>query len=190
MHPRWGGVAEVGQVAATALFGDSTGAFFGFLIASFLLSTISAMVMTGPRVYFAMAKDGLFFSWFSSVNHKNHVPGHAIILQAVIAIVMVLTSTFHTLLIYIGFVLSIFASLTVAGSMRLRRKQPDLKRPYKTWGYPFTPVLFIALNIWIIIFSIQNNPQAFMWGLVTIGSGFGIYHLFNQTKKLQKARSI
>lgn len=176
------GVEEIGEAAASALFGKPIGAVFGFFIALFLLSTISAMVMAGPRVYYAMARDGVFFTRFNRVDRKHHVPAYAILLQAGIAIFMVATSTFYSLLIYIGFVLAVFASLTVAGTMILRYKHPGLERPYRTWGYPVTPLVFIGLNIWIVVFSLMNNPIASVWGLVTIGSGLAAYHFFSRRR--------
>jgi len=174
------GVEEIGHLAATQLFGKKIGSFFGIAIAFCLLSSASSMIMLGPRVYYAMSKDKLFFKIFRGINHKHHVPTYSIILQAGIAILMVLTSTFYTILMYVGFILSIFASLTVVGMMVLRIKQPDLPRPYKTWGYPVTPILFISVNIWIVIFSIQNNVSAFAWGLATIIVGLLFYEYFNR----------
>jgi APA family basic amino acid/polyamine antiporter len=113
------GVEEIGHLAASNLFGAKIGSFFGFAIAFCLLSSASSMIMIGPRVYYAMAKDKLFYGVFRVVNHKHHVPTYSIILQAAIAIVLVLTATFYQILIYIGFLLSIFASLTVLGMMIL-----------------------------------------------------------------------
>ncbi len=138
------GVVEIGSLAAIHLFGDKIGSFFGLVIAFCLLSALSSMIMIGPRVYYAMAQDQLFFKLFRKINQKHHVPSYAIILQGGISIAFVLTSTFYTLLMYVGFVLAIFSSLTVIGMMILRSKEPDRPRPYKTWGYPLTPILFIA----------------------------------------------
>ena len=177
------GVEDIGHLAATQLFGEKIGSFFGIAIAFCLLSSASSMIMLGPRVYYAMSKDKLFFKIFRGVNHKHHVPTYSIILQAGIAIIMVLTSTFYTILMYVGFILSIFASLTVIGMMVLRIKKPDLPRPYKTLGYPVTPILFILVNIWIVVFSIQNNASAFAWGLATIAAGLVFYEYFDRRSK-------
>ncbi|NOQ87011.1 MAG: amino acid permease, partial [Deltaproteobacteria bacterium] len=100
------------------------------------------------------------------------------ILQGSISILLVLTSTFYTLLIYVGFIIAVFSSLTVIGMMVLRSKDPDRPRPYKTWGYPLTPILFVIGNLWIVIFSIRNNLTAFVWGLITIAVGLIIYEYF------------
>ncbi|MCP4607471.1 MAG: amino acid permease, partial [Planctomycetes bacterium] len=178
------GVEEIGSLAASQLFGKNIGSFFGIGIAFCLLSSASSMIMLGPRVYYAMSKDKLFFKIFRSTNQKHHVPTYSIILQAVISIVMVLTSTFYAILIYVGFILSIFASITVLGMMVLRIKAPDHPRAYKTWGYPLTPLLFIGCNIWIVVFSIRNNISTFGWGVATIVAGLLVYEYFE--RKLKK----
>ncbi len=169
---------EIGALAALNLFGGKVGSFFGVVIAFCLLSSVSSMIMTGPRVYYAMAKDRLFFKIFRNINQKHQVPSYAIILQGAISIVLVLTSTFYTLLMYVGFILAVFSSLTVLGMMVLRSKDPDRARPYKTWGYPLTPVLFVMGNLWIVIFSIRSNLTAFLWGLATVGAGLLMYEVF------------
>ena len=179
VHPKeMYGVVEIGSLTAVHLFGGKIGSFFGMVIAFCLLSTVSSMIMIGPRVYYAMSRDQLFFKIFQSTNQKYHVPSYAILLQAGISIVLVLTSTFYAILMYVGFVLAIFSSLTVLGMMILRSKDPDRLRLYKTWGYPLTPIIFVIGNLWIVIFSIKNNLAAFSWGLVTVAGGWLIYEYF------------
>ncbi|MEE9905136.1 MAG: amino acid permease [Chlorobium sp.] len=177
---RMTGLLEVGLGAATALFGKGIGSFFGMAIAFGLLSVVSAMIMTGSRVYYAMARDGLFFSTFGQVDAVHHTPAYSIFFQAAIAIVMVLTAAFEVLLVYIGFTLSLSAMLTVLGLMRLRLKEPDLPRPYRTFGYPFTPLLFIAGNLWVVVFTISSRPLVGAAGVLTIGIGVALYFLLNK----------
>jgi APA family basic amino acid/polyamine antiporter len=141
------------------------------------------MIMTGPRVYYAMAKDGIFFELFGRVNRLHRTPAYAIFLQAGIAIVMVITASFDKLLIYIGFTLSLCAVLTVVGMIRLRMNQPDLTRDYKTFGYPVTPLLFILGNLWIIYFSIKSRPVTSLFGLGTIGLGILVYLYFSGKRR-------
>lgn len=173
------GVIEVGAKSAIALFGGKTGSLFSVAITVCLMSVISAMIMAGPRVYYAMALDRVFPSWFGKVNQKHSTPGKAILLQAVIAIIMVITSSFNKLLIYIGFTLSLFALLTVVGLIVIRLKYPAVDRPYRTFGYPVTPVLFILSNLWIIIYSIKDNPFVLLYGGGTIGAGIIIYMYYS-----------
>ncbi len=173
------GVLEVGAKSAISLFGDNTGKYFSGAIAVGLLSVLSAMIMTGPRVYYAMAKDGVFFELFGNINKVHRTPAYAIFLQAAIAVAMVFTASFDKLLIYIGFTLALCATLTVAGMILLRITQPALKRDYKTLGYPVTPFLFILGNLWIIYFSIRSRPIASLFGLGTIGLGILVYLYFS-----------
>ena len=106
--PAWemSGVLEIGAESAASLFGNHVSKYFVGAIAIGLLSVLSAMIMTGPRVYYAMSKDGVFFELFGKVNSLRRTPAYAILLQAGIAIVMVITASFDKLLIYIGFTLS------------------------------------------------------------------------------------
>ncbi len=180
------GVEDVGATAAIALFGVKIGSIFSGAITICLLSVISAMIMTGPRVYYAMARDNAFPKWFGDVNPKHTTPGKAILLQAIIAIIMVITSSFDKLLMYIGFTLSLFAMLTVIGLVILRIKLPAIERPYRTFGYPVTPVLFILSNFWIIIHTVIGNPFVLIYGGGTIILGIIIYCYYNIKFKIQE----
>ncbi|NLA75610.1 MAG: amino acid permease, partial [Deltaproteobacteria bacterium] len=172
------GVEDVGALAAISLFGVKTGSMFSGAISISLLSVISAMIMTGPRVYYAMAKDNAFPRWFGAVNPRHATPGKAILLQAIIAILMVITSSFEKLLIYIGFTLSLFAMLTVIGLIILRIKSPGLERPYRTFGYPVTPLLFILSSLWIVIHTVKGNPFVLVYGGGTIALGILVYFYY------------
>ena len=177
------GVLEVGANSAVSLFGQHLSRYFSGAISITLLSVLSAMIMTGPRVYYAMSKDGVFFELFGKVNSLRRTPAHSIFLQAGIAIVMVITASFEKLLIYIGFTLSLCAMLTVAGMIILRKTRPELERRYKTLGYPVTPLLFILGNLWIVYFSIRNKPITSLFGLCTIGLGVLVYLYFKKPRK-------
>jgi APA family basic amino acid/polyamine antiporter len=172
------GGLEVGTAAATALFGAEIGRIVGLAIAIGLLSVMSAMIMAGPRVYFAMARDGLFFRRFGQVHAVRETPAQAVLLQGVIAIGMILIAAYDALLIYIGFTLSLTAMLTVLGLMRLRRQRPDLPRPYRVIGYPITPWIFIAGNLWITVYTIASRPIVGLAGVATLGLGVLLYKAF------------
>ena len=184
------GVLEVGASSAEALFGSRLGGCFTGAIALGLLSVLSAMIMAGPRVYYAMARDGVFFELFGQVNKLHRTPAHAIFLQSAIAIFIVLTASFEKLLIYIGFTLSLCAALTVIGMVRLRRRQPGLKREYKTLGYPVTPFIFILGNLWIIYFSIKSQPTASLVGLGTIVLGLIVFCYFIRKSAARERQSL
>lgn len=181
------GVMTVGAQSARALFGNGAEAVFSGAITFCLLSVISAMILTGPRIYYAMARDGLFFKGLARLTPAHKTPTRAIMLQGAVSIVMVLTSAFDKLLIYIGFTLSLAAMLTVAGMMVLRATGRAGNVPYKTIGYPVTPVLFILCNLWIIVFAVGSNPTAAICRAGTLLSGLVVYACFHQ--RAAKARS-
>jgi APA family basic amino acid/polyamine antiporter len=177
------GVLEVGAKSAISLFGEHISKYFSGAIAIGLLSVLSAMIMAGPRVYYAMSKDGVFFELFGKVNSLRGTPVYAIVLQAGIAIIMVVTASFDKLLLYIGFTLSLCAMLTVVGMILLRVKQHESPNNYKTFGYPLTPLLFIFGNLWIIYFCVRSRPVTSLLGLGTIGLGILVYSHFRARNK-------
>lgn len=172
------GVMEVAAAAGAQLFRPGIGRWLNGAISMGLLSVISAMILAGPRVYYAMSRDGIFFQLFGKVSDLRHTPAHAIGLQAAIAIVMIVSASYDKLLVYIGFTLSLFAMMTVIGLIRVRRDNPDKSPAYRTWGYPLTPLAFIIGNLWIIYFSIKSRPAPVVWGIVTIAVGLGMYFYF------------
>jgi APA family basic amino acid/polyamine antiporter len=172
------GVLEVGAASAFALFGEGIDRIFSGAITFCLLSVISAMIMAGPRVYYAMARDHLFFARFGQVTRRHGAPAQAISLQAAIAILMVITSSFDKLLLYIGVTLSLFAMLTVIGMMVLRAQGLHLKSPYRTFGYPITPIFFVLFNLWMIVFCIKDNPVVALYSAGTIALGIVVFFCF------------
>ena len=172
------GVMEVAAAAGTRLFGAGLGRWLNGAIALGLLSVLSAMILAGPRVYYAMSRDGIFFPLFGRVSHARHTPVPAIGLQAAIAMVMIVSASYDKLLIYIGFTLSLFGMLTVIGLMRLRSRQIDDLPDYRTWGYPLIPLIFITGNLWIIYFSVKSRPAPVIWGITTIAVGLLMYVYF------------
>jgi len=183
------GVLEVGARSATALFGASISQLFSGAVALGILSVLSAMIMTGPRIYYAMSRDGLFFSIFGRLDMTRKTPAAAIFLQTALAVVMVLTAAFDTLLIYIGFTLALCAMLTVMGLMRIRRRKEVVELAYRTFGYPVTPLIFILGNAWIIFFSLKSRPVAGLAGLATIAAGLAVYHFFQRSNPAKPERN-
>jgi APA family basic amino acid/polyamine antiporter len=173
------GVVEVGHVAAIHLFGEGAGRLLSLAIALALVSSVSAMVMAGPRVYQVMGEDHGPLS-FLRHRTRNGGPAAAVCLQAAVACLMVVTAAFETLLTYIGFTLSLFAGLTALGVTVLRRREPGLERPYRVWGYPGTTALFIVLSLWMIGHTLYANPTAALAGLGTLAAGAGLYFLLKR----------
>lgn len=170
------GAIDVGNVAAVSLFGVKAGHLLSGVISLLLVSSVSAMIMAGPRVYQAIGEDYRVFH-FLRARSGNSGPIYAICLQAAAAFVMLFTSSFDQLLTYIGFTLSISAGLTVVGVFVLRRREPDMARPYRCWGYPLTPILFIALSCWMVVFTLVADPPVAIVGVATIAAGLVIYLL-------------
>ncbi len=169
------GVIEVGACAVRELFGSGAERLFSLLVAVCLVSVASAMMIQGPRVYYAMARDGSFFAIFGRVSPRHRTPVLAVMLQGALAGVMTITAAFEDLLIYIGFTLSLFTMLSVAGLMVLRMRKPDVPRPYRTAGYPVTPLFFIGVSLWVVLFCLLKRPLAPFWGFVTIAAGSVFY---------------
>ncbi len=179
------GNTVIGAIAAKALFGDGIGNAFSLVIAFLLLSSLSAMIMAGPRIYQSMGED---YRAFRFLTHRkgNSGPFWAIALQAVIAIIMLMTARFDELITYMGFTLSVSTALTVVGVFVMRRKRPNMIRPYKCWGYPFTPIIFIILSLWMVIFTFMERPSVAFVGAATILIGMLLYFIvkpFNKNAK-------
>ena len=168
------GVEEIGDVAARSLFGPQAGSLLSGLIAVALVSSVSAMVMAGPRVYEAVGQDYPRFSLLGRRSARGG-PVVSVALQAAVALVLLVTFSFLTLLIFVGFTLSLSAGLAVAGVIVLRRNEPDLPRPYRTWGYPATPLLFIGLCLWMVVHTLIDKPLAALAGLGTVAAGLLLY---------------
>ena len=172
------GQLEVGHIAAVALFGEGAARLLSTIIAVGLVSTVGAYIMTGPRVYEAMGQQvpGLRFV---TGRAKGGGPVRSILLQGAVAAIMVATASFDTLLTYTGFTLSGVAGLAVAGVIVLRFREPDLPRPYRTWGYPFTPIVFVLLMLWMMGHAVVQRPAVALAGAVTVAIGFVLWWVFD-----------
>lgn len=168
----FGGIIEVGDAAAKALFGDSAGKMVSSMIALALVSSVSAMIMAGPRVYAAMAENRALPKPLARYNERG-VPVVAVITQGVLGCLFVLVGDLGALIRFVGFTLAIFAALTVASVFVLRRR--GMRGAYQTFGYPFTPVIFISASAWIAYAQIKDNPkESALVGLVLL-VGAAIY---------------
>jgi APA family basic amino acid/polyamine antiporter len=170
------GQINVGYLSAKAIFGPGGGAMMTVLICLALISSLSSLIMVGPRVTQTMGEDLARLRFFAGRNARG-APVFAIILQALVAIFLTLTATFNAVLTYVGFTLALFASLTVLGVFVLRLRHPDLPRPFKTWGYPVTPAIFLVLYGWMICYLCIERPLPSVCGLLTVASGLLLYKL-------------
>lgn len=174
------GVLEIGHVSATHIFGDNIGKLMSGVIAFLLLSSISAMIMAGPRIIKSMGEDIPLLNALAKTN-KNNVPYVAVLTQSLITIVLILTSQFEAVLTFVGFSLSIFTFLTVLSVFILRAKKIE-NTGYKTWGYPVTPIIFLLLNGFTIYFVFAQKPIESLYGLLNLLIGFIIYTIGKKIK--------
>jgi APA family basic amino acid/polyamine antiporter len=177
--PELKGVLEVGYLSANKIFGVQVGQFMSLVIAVLLISTISAMVLAGPRVMKSMGTDIKGLRFFA-VSNKNNVPYVAIIFQSIIAAVLVLTSSFQSLITYVGFTLNLFTFLTVAGIFILRFKHKHIETSYKTFLYPITPLLFLSIILFILVYIMIEKPVESLYGLGTVLLGLFVYFITNK----------
>jgi APA family basic amino acid/polyamine antiporter len=179
-------LARSSRIASDAM-GVAVGPVGASVIALAILLSIAGAanshVLTGPRVYFAMARDGLFFRRVARVHPRFLTPHVSIIALALWSALLCLTGTFEQLFTYVVFGLWIFFGLTVGAVIILRRNRPELARPYRTWGYPFTPALFILAALFISVNTLINRFWNSFAGLLIIALGLPAYFYWRRKEK-------
>jgi basic amino acid/polyamine antiporter, APA family len=185
------GALRMSEVATTALFGYKTSAWITGIITISILGALNAVTMIGPRIYYAMAKDGVFFQRLTHIHPGFGTPTSAIMLQAVWSCLLILTNTWGTLFTYVSVMITLFSAFTVGSVIVLRYKRPELKRPYRLWGYPIVPLLFILTNLWIVWGSVKEKPFDSLIGVVIVAIGIPIYFIWTtigaKNRRVQKA---
>ena len=170
------GEIEVAKVAADHVLGETGGRLMAGFISFGLISMLSASIWVGPRVAQRMGED---FRGLHLLARKSGsgIPANAVLLQAGIAVALILTSSFEQVLVYIELLLVLFALVTVAGVFRLRICHPERVRPVKAWGYPVTPAFFVVINVWMIVYIVREKPEEALWGLGTLMLGGVVYFI-------------
>ena len=168
------GQVDVAHVAANYIFGNEGGRIMSGLICLGLVSSISAMTWVGPRVTMALGQDVRILAPFAAVT-SGGVPLAALLAQLAIVIVLILTATFEKVLSYVQFSIQLCSCLTVIGLIVLRHTEPDLPRPVRCWGYPFTPLIFITISGWMMTYQLLQQPRESLAGLGTILIGALLY---------------
>ena len=171
---------HVGADAAARVFGAAGGKVVSLLILVSVLGTLNGCFMTSPRVYFAQAADGLFFRKFADIHPVNGTPGFAILAQGLWSAVLILSGTYESLIDYSLFGIWVFYGLMIAAVMVLRRTRPDLPRPYRMWGYPATPLAFLAITLWFLINMLVTRPGASFASLGLMLTGVPAYFLWRR----------
>lgn len=166
------GKVEIGFIAAQAVFGPGAADAVGLVMASLLVSTVSAMTIAGPRVLQAIGEDFPAFRSLAAVN-RDAIPTRAIYLQAAVAIFLIVTSSFDSILVFAGFLIALNSFFTVLGLFVLRVRRPALARPFRTPFFPLTPLVYLALTGWMLVYAAASRPveTAFAAGLISAGLG-------------------
>jgi APA family basic amino acid/polyamine antiporter len=140
-----------------------------------LAASISAMVLAGPRVYYAMARDGLFLPAAARVHPRFRTPVIAIVAQSVWSGILVLSGTLSQLVSYTGFAIVLFSGVAVAAVFVLRRHRPKEVRPFRTWGYPWAPAIFVAASAGMLVNELWRNGATAAAGVAVIAAGIPVY---------------
>jgi APA family basic amino acid/polyamine antiporter len=172
------GQTEVAFIAGAHIFGSAGAKVMASFICLGLISTISAMMWIGPRISAAMGEDLGLLAPLARRNARG-VPVTAILVQFGIVVVLLRTATFQTAVNYIQFSLALCSTLTVLGVFVLRWRRPDLPRPYRTWGYPVTPAIFLLVSVWMLAHMLgdPSTRTPSLWGLLTMALGLALYFL-------------
>jgi len=177
------GELEVGYIAATNIFGRVGATLMGGAISFGLISSISSMTWAGPRVTQAIGEDFPLFAQLAATNGAG-VPRRAIFLQLAISLALIVSSSFEAVLTYLGFTLTLSSFVTVLGVFVDRARHPERSRPYKTWGYPVVPVIFLAIALWILVFVFRGSPIESGIGLATVAVGLPLYRFARNAGKV------
>ena len=170
------GQLDIGYIAAQHVLGDIGAAIMGIVLALLLISTVSAMILSGPRVLHVIGQDYPMFKLLGKTN-KNGVPTMAIYCQSILALLFVVNSSFQQIMIFASFTLGLNTLLAVLGLFVLRWQLPDIERPYKTFGYPVTPIIYITLMGWTLVYTAINKPVEALFALGIIVTGALLYFI-------------
>ncbi len=169
------GVVEVGLVASRGLFGGPGVSATTVVLGVSLLASASAMTIAGPRVYYALGRDYPPLGFLASTRAGAGTPTLSLLLQGAVTTAIILAGRVDQIQQYAGFTLSAFSSLAVASVIVLRFRRPDLPRPFRTWGYPVTPLLYVGMSLWIMYWAFQGRPVESGLGLLTVAAGGLLY---------------
>jgi len=168
-------IEPVAHKSASALFGSAVAPWVSAMLCVSIIGTASAMIWVGPRVYYAMAKDGVFPSMFAQTTKTGGAPAKAIILQSGWVTILVVVGGFEQLVIYASFVMIVFSALAVGAVIVLRYKEPQMIRPYMVRPYPLIPCLYLLVSLAIMWAALKVKPSESLLGVLTVVAGIPIY---------------
>ncbi len=180
---------RVGTLAAQGLMGPWGMTFVSLAILVSTFGCSNGMMLAGARVYYAMAKDGLFFKKVAEISRRSHTPVFSLVIQAVWTSILALSGTYNELLDYVIFAALLFYVLTVIGLFVLRKKRPDMPRPYKAIGYPFLPALYVVLAALVMVDLLFVKPT-FTWpGLIIVLTGVPVFFVWHRPRRTSHPKS-
>ncbi|MBN8683129.1 MAG: amino acid permease [Chitinophagales bacterium] len=166
------------------------GVLIAVLIAVSTFGTTGIYCMTAPRIYYAMAQDGIFFPWLAKVHPRWRTPVNAMLLQSGWSVVLLLFwGNFKNLIEYVTFIDWIGLMMTGAAVIVLRRKMPDAERQYRTSGYPLTPIIFVAICLWFVLFTLMGQSRSALAGIAVVASGLLVYYTVFKGRNAEGRRS-
>ena len=168
------------DVVGDRLLGARAGDIMAVVAIISLAAGINAWTFAGPRVYFAMARDNTFFKSAARVHPKFKTPAASILAQAALSIVLVLTGSLDSIANYVGFAITLFAGTAVAAVFVLRAREPNAPRPFKAFGYPWTPAIFVLVSLAIVVNAFYSDPRISGLGTVIILAGVPVYYFFRR----------
>lgn len=174
-YARIQGVTRIGELAVTALFGPSWASLFAALVTVSIFGCLDANLLFGPRVFYAMARDGHFFRAMGRLGRRSRVPIGALWGQAAWTGALCLSGTYQQLYEYMVFALLLFFAATGLAVFILRRRSPDLSRPYRTWGYPVVPAVFIVMCLAVFVSIVASQPFKAAAGAALLAAGVPVY---------------
>ena len=173
--------AGIGAAAAAALFGPRFAVFVTLLVFISVFGCLSITVLTAARIYLPMAQDGLFFRSLAKIHPVHRTPSACIVAQCAWSIVLAFSGTYEQLGTYVIFTMFLFHTATGAALFVLRRTRPDQPRPYRAWGYPWTPIAFILTACVFLISTLSTRPVESLWGLLLMALGLPAYVWWRRT---------
>jgi APA family basic amino acid/polyamine antiporter len=176
------GSDRIAADAADALLGFGGGAVMSGLVVVSTFGALTGIILTGPRVYWAMARDGLLFRRFAELHPRFRTPHQAIVLQGVWSSVLVLTGTYRALFVRVIYTEWIFFALMALALLRFRRR-PDLERRFSVWGYPVTPLVFAGSALAIVVNQLLSEPAEALVGLTFLGAGVPVFLLWRKWRR-------
>ena len=174
---------RVGADVATRTMGSIGGTFVSLAVLLSIIGAINGCILTGARIPFAQARDGLFFARFGEAHPRYQTPGFAIVCAGIWTAVLVVTGSYETLYTYSILAAWIFYTMSVAAVMVLRRKLPDAARPYRMWAYPWTLWLFVAVSVWFMADAVVTQPQPSAMALVIVVTGALAYWMWRRLSR-------